>query len=230
MARPGVALHRQTVFVAVGAQRALRDDFDLALTVDRDFSRVDPAMYGWRTQLERASRAHYRFEVIDNRRRGHTLIIGNPNAESIGIPCRLSGIFLGMPVSTIADRVAKAREALGLAPADFAKLLGIKQPTLWQLENGKSKRPRADTLMAMAAAGINPDYIMKNKGPILLAEFERTADEQAIVESMRELADEERAQVRNLIRLFRRNSGKPGTDDPFLELPPKRPAPKGGTQ
>lgn len=135
-----------------------------------------------------------------------------------------------MPTQTIGARIVAARKAKGLSPAEFAKLLGIKPPTLWQLENGISKRPRADTLMAMREAGINPEYIMKNKGPILLSEFERTAREQAVVESMRQITEEERAQVENLIRLFRRNSGKPGADDPFLRPAPDAPPGGKGTQ
>lgn len=131
-----------------------------------------------------------------------------------------------MPTTTIADRIVAAREAKGMNQAEFAKLLGIKQPTLWQLENGVSKRPRSDTLMAMREAGISPEYIMKNKGPMLLSEFERSAREEALVGSFRRVTPAQQQLVEDMLQQFRRDSGTPGADDPFLTPPlasPSRP-------
>lgn len=130
-----------------------------------------------------------------------------------------------MPADTIAARIIAAREAKGLSPAEFARLLGIKQPSLWGLENGETKRPSASTLLAMRDLGINPDYIMKNKGPILLAEAERSMREQSLVDMFRGMSEEARDELERQAKFLRRATGQPGSDDPFMKDPPK-----GGTQ
>ena len=148
--------------------------------------------------------------------------IGNPNWMSIGNPHGSCLILLGVPTSTLANRIVAARQAKNLSQADFARLLGIKQPSLSDLESGESRRPSASTLLAMRDAGINPDFIMKNKGPILLAEGERSIREQTLVGMFRGMSEESRDTIEHLARVLRRTTGEPGPDDPFrLELPPK---------
>jgi transcriptional regulator with XRE-family HTH domain len=129
------------------------------------------------------------------------------------------GTMLGM--STIGDRIKAAREAKGWNQAEFARQLGVKPPSITQLENGKTRRPASETLLRMRDAGINPDYIMKNKGPVLLAEAERSMREQTLVSMFRGMSEEGRAQIEGLAKVLRRATGKPGSDDPFMTDPPK---------
>lgn len=159
--------------------------------------------------------------MLDQGFRTHTPIIGNPKQIAIGNPYRLSAKVEGMPTTTVAERIVAAREALDLTQAAFARKLGIKQPSLSNLEDGKTKRPAASTLLAMRDAGINPDYIMKSKGPILLAEAERSMREQALVAMFRAMEPEAQDQYEALGKILRRGNQRPGLDDPFLSDAPK---------
>lgn len=47
-------------------------------------------------------------------------------------------------------RIKTLREAAGLSVAELARRIGVRQPSLWELENGASKAPKASTLLRLA--------------------------------------------------------------------------------
>jgi transcriptional regulator with XRE-family HTH domain len=49
-------------------------------------------------------------------------------------------------------KIALLRKAKGLSMAELARRSSIKQPSLWALEHQVTKKPKADTLMRVAAA------------------------------------------------------------------------------
>ena len=49
-------------------------------------------------------------------------------------------------MSSIGERVKQLREARGIRVVELAKAVGIKQPSLWQIENGVTKTLRGNTL------------------------------------------------------------------------------------
>ena len=50
----------------------------------------------------------------------------------------------------------------GLSQADFAALLGVKQPTVWEWINGHSK-PTADRLIELSkVTGLSIDELLRN--------------------------------------------------------------------
>lgn len=66
---------------------------------------------------------------------------------------------------TIGSRVKGLREARGFSGPELARRIGIKAPSLWEIENGETKSLRADTLMRLAAAlDTNPYYLWTGHG------------------------------------------------------------------
>ena len=66
-----------------------------------------------------------------------------------------------IPGMRVGKRIRDLREARGLEQGDLAKLARIKQSTLSDLERGRSKSPRGDTLVKLAAAlEVDPDSLM----------------------------------------------------------------------
>jgi len=50
------------------------------------------------------------------------------------------------------SKIALLRNRKGWSMAELARRSGIKQPSLWALEHQVTKKPKADTLMRVAAA------------------------------------------------------------------------------
>lgn len=48
--------------------------------------------------------------------------------------------------------IQKKRETAGLSQAELARRSGVKQSVISDIENGHTKSPRVETLMALAAA------------------------------------------------------------------------------
>ena len=63
------------------------------------------------------------------------------------------------------QRIKMLREAAGLSVAELARRIGIRQPSLWQLEEGVSKNPRASTLLRLAdALNASPEWLASGRG------------------------------------------------------------------
>lgn len=76
-------------------------------------------------------------------------------------------------VSYDGAKIEALRNAKGWSQAELARRSGIKPPSLWALEHQVTKKPKADTLMRVAAAlGVPLREIMKpsKKGAADLAE------------------------------------------------------------
>lgn len=68
-------------------------------------------------------------------------------------------------MDTPGQRVKWLREEKKMPQLTLAKAIGIKQPSLSQLERGKSKSPAASTLLRIAAVlEANPEWIMHGRG------------------------------------------------------------------
>lgn len=76
-------------------------------------------------------------------------------------------IYDGKKISTL-------REGRGWNMAELARRSKISQPSLWSLEHQRTKKPKADTLMRIAAAlGVNLQSILSGnqKGENLAGEM-----------------------------------------------------------
>lgn len=66
---------------------------------------------------------------------------------------------------TIGSRVRTLREAAGLTVAELARRIGIRQPSLWLIEDGQTKTLRGSTLMKLAEVlNADPAWISTGRG------------------------------------------------------------------
>jgi transcriptional regulator with XRE-family HTH domain len=62
---------------------------------------------------------------------------------------------------SIGERVKVLREARGMNQADLSKQIGIKQPSLWAIENNKTKSVKGKTLAALCdVLHTTPDFLL----------------------------------------------------------------------
>lgn len=71
-------------------------------------------------------------------------------------------------------RVRFARDALRLSQPAFATLTGIPLPSLKNYESGRSA-PGADAIASLARAGISPNWLLLEHGPMLLKDLAKPA-------------------------------------------------------
>ena len=101
---------------------------------------------------------------------------------------------------TLADRIKDARIRAGLSQAELARRSGISQPSLHDLESGKSKTARSTTLVHLAEAlGQTPEWLAGGKGASLTTST-RTAAEEALLSDFRRLNSSEKRVVVRMIR------------------------------
>ena len=61
----------------------------------------------------------------------------------------------------LAERVRAGRERVGLSQEKLAQQMGMDRNTLWHIEAGRTKHPRADQLIALAKAlEVSTDYLL----------------------------------------------------------------------
>lgn len=132
----------------------------------------------------------------------------------------------GMAVPSLAQRLKRIREAAGYGEprrrAEFARKLGIKPPSLHDLESGASLELGSKSWKGYVKIGANPEYLRTGRGaPMLFKDIEKHLRAQTLLSMMEELDEKELEAVESTIKLFLR--GKPGSseNDPFKQDPPK---------
>ena len=104
---------------------------------------------------------------------------------------------------TLAERCVEAREDTGLGQAEAAKDLGLKQPSLSDIETGKTKTLRAKTANAMVKLyGVRLPWLIHGIGP------KRDANEPDAVVAMRRpevLSDARYQRLRSVLDEARRH-------------------------
>lgn len=90
---------------------------------------------------------------------------------SIGVP---KSILQGMPkkkrirlayMGTWNQRVKEAREAAKLSQAEFARRVGVRQPTVFEWEGGETKTLKGPNLLKVASVlGVTPEWLLTGKG------------------------------------------------------------------
>lgn len=124
--------------------------------------------------------------------------------------------------TTIAGRLVICRIERKLSQAEAARLIKKKQPSLGNLETGKSKEPKASTLLDMRdKLGYDPDYVIRGRGMPLLPNYEEVVKEQTLIAIFRELRPEIRDEALKSVQALRRAQGGSSPSDPFLRDPPK---------
>lgn len=134
-------------------------------------------------------------------------------------------MIVGMPITPLAKRLIRIREAAGYGgerkAAEFARRIGIKPPSLHDLESGETKELGAKSLAGYLALGANLQYIKSGKGVPVFKDIEKNLRAQTILSQMMELEDTELDSVEGIVKAYIR--AKPGgnLNDPFKTDPPK---------
>jgi transcriptional regulator with XRE-family HTH domain len=102
------------------------------------------------------------------------------------------------------ERIKARRKELGLTQVELARLLGINQSSLSELENGESQMPKSDNLMKLAKVPrVSQAWIMTGKdGDLEVLD----AEEERHITALRGLGVEERKAIYSLVETLK--SGK----------------------
>jgi transcriptional regulator with XRE-family HTH domain len=107
-------------------------------------------------------------------------------------------IFMSM--TTPGQRIRQRRIELGLRQGEFARLCGISQSGLSDLERGDNRLPSAETLHVMAEIlKVTPAWIITGKNGELTVP---TDQEQELLTQFRELDDSKKAALMGLLATF----------------------------
>ncbi len=103
---------------------------------------------------------------------------------------------------TLAERVKFARQKAELSQAQLAAQIGIAQPSLHDIESGRTSSLRSSTLFRMAhVLGQTPEWLADNVG--ILTNSERapfSKDENTLLESFCKLTAAEKKIVIRMVR------------------------------
>lgn len=98
-------------------------------------------------------------------------------------------------MESISDRVRKLRVERGFSQAELARMVGIKQPSLADIENARTKKPSGETLLKLAAAlKVAPVYLQTGRGEMVAQQQGVRA---AIIKAMEPLTEQELTEVLN---------------------------------
>lgn len=69
-------------------------------------------------------------------------------------------------MTTLAQRIAEARTAIGIEPAELARRVGVKPSAAYQWESGSTKSLKADTAIALAEElGVDVVWLVTGRKP-----------------------------------------------------------------
>lgn len=115
----------------------------------------------------------------------------------------------------IGNRIKMLREAAGFSVAELARRIGVKQPSLWELENGESRAAKTSTLLKLAEVlNASPEWLATGKG----APYKITAagpDEGELIAIYRNLPVESQAALLIAAKTLLSAVPKPSRADPF---------------
>ena len=104
---------------------------------------------------------------------------------------------------TLADRIKFAREQAGLTQVQLAKAVGISQPSIHELESGRTKQFRASTLLKVAKfLGQSPEWLANGEGEasVLSTPAIKSPDEEELLTSFRSLPPLEKKVILRMVR------------------------------
>lgn len=126
-------------------------------------------------------------------------------------------------MASLKEIVVKLREDRGLSTTELARQAGITQPSMHNIESGKTKNLRGPTLVGLCRAlNVSPEVLLGKRRP---PPIEAVLQEAELLTLWRTLSDENRKHLLATARAF---ATKPRPDKPGrpLALPP--PGPKAG--
>ena len=132
-----------------------------------------------------------------------------------------------MPPKSLAERVKEVRVAAGYGgdrqAAAFAKLIGIKPPSLHALESGETKALGTQTLLGLLRIGANWRFVMEGRGEPMQQKkaIEHILKSETLMSMLEELDEGETEMVYDVVKgIIRRKAGS-SPNDPWKKDPPK---------
>ncbi len=102
--------------------------------------------------------------------------------------------------NSVGERLRAYRERAGYKQNVFAQLIGIKAPSLSEIESGTSKNPAALTLLKAAQVlGIDAMYLLTGEGVPIRAVQLLAPDEMRLFVLYRELSDDGKREVDRMV-------------------------------
>ena len=101
---------------------------------------------------------------------------------------------------TLADRIRAARTQANMSQAQLAKLCGISQASLSELESGKSKSLKGNTLLRLARALGQPPEWFSEGSAFVESPSPRNPEEEKLLVEFRKLSLSEKRIVVRMIR------------------------------
>jgi transcriptional regulator with XRE-family HTH domain len=101
---------------------------------------------------------------------------------------------------TPGERIKNRRAELGLSQGALARMVGMAQSTLSEIERGDTKLPSADNLLRMSKAlGVTQAWIVTGReGEVEVL----TPDEERLFSQLRKMSDTKRAALLSMIEKF----------------------------
>jgi len=97
----------------------------------------------------------------------------------------------------VGSRLREYRKRKKMMAKTLAKLIGISQGSLSDIENGKTK-PSSDTLTSIVRhTDINPAWLLTGDGPVMRGEIKEELDDvsKTVLEQMKDMDDDARRDV-----------------------------------
>lgn len=105
-------------------------------------------------------------------------------------------------------KIARLREARDMSQAELARRIGIKQPSLWEIENNKRKTLRSSTLQALCEVlSTTPDYLLSDAESNNGDQGDLFAMESELLSTLRRLRPELRVALLEYARYLRQQQG-----------------------
>lgn len=120
-------------------------------------------------------------------------------------------------MSSIGARIKALRIAHGLSGAELARRIGIKAPSLWEIENGQTKSVRGHTLAALCAELHTTQALILNGEPEGVS-LQLATMEAELLFTIRALEPEKRIALMEYARFLRGSiPAKAENDEPAVK-------------
>lgn len=127
-------------------------------------------------------------------------------------------------MQTVGERIVMLRKARGMSTSELARAIGVKQPSMWNIESGRTKKLRGDTLAKLCEVlGASPQTILRGIGmsnEAALMEAELLALWRSMDDAQREHVIAIARAMAGQTRPFRTDSAKPDPVSKTSEMAP----------
>lgn len=116
-------------------------------------------------------------------------------------------------MNLLGRRIRQARKELGLTQVELAKLVGIKQASISELETGETVAPSGQTLIAMAHhLNISATWLMTGKGNKSAEKQDQSTEILDLIERIGALSEQKRELLFQIFNIQENKCGERGEE------------------